>query len=108
MCGERRQEILATARAVLDAIKHAVGRPAAAAADRVMAAELVLDDREDRPGDVGIELVAGREEDRARRLHGVGRMVALLQVGGVVAKEVDRLLAFEVGNAQDLAPADDA
>src|SRR5205807_9216072 len=102
------QEILATARAILDAIEHPVRWRAAAAADRVVAAELVLDDREDRSGDIGIELVAGCEKDRTRRLHRVGRMVALLRVGRVVAEEIHRLLTFEVGDAQDLALAEDA
>ncbi len=107
MAGEGGQEILPAAGAILDAIEHPVGRRAAAAADRVVPAELVLDDGEDRPGNVGIERVARGQEDAARGLEGVGRVVALLWIGGVVAEEVHRLLPFEVGDAQHLAALDD-
>jgi len=58
MAREAGQEILAAAGAVRHAIEHLVGRRAAAAADRVMAAELVLDDDEHWPRDIGIEPVA--------------------------------------------------
>src|SRR6201999_3160652 len=102
------EEVLAAAGAILHPVEHLVGGRAAAAADRVVAAELVLDDGEDRPGNVGIEPVAGGQEDTAGGLRRVGRVEALLRVGGVVAKEIDRLLALEVGDAQHLALSDDA
>jgi hypothetical protein len=72
-----------------------------------VAAELVLDDREDRPGNVGIELVALGQEDAAGGLERVGSMVALLRIVGVVAEEIHRLLAFEVDDAQYLAALHD-
>ena len=58
--------------------------------------------------DVGVELVAGGQEDGACGLQRIGRVVTLLRIGCVVAEEVDRLLALEVGDAQHLASADEA
>jgi hypothetical protein len=63
-----------------------------------VSAECVLDNREDRTGGVGIERMAGRQEDSASRLDCVGSMVALLEVIGIVAEEVDSLLTLEVSN----------
>ena len=80
----------------------------AAAADRVVAVELVIDDGEHRPRIVGVESVACGEVDAARRLHRVGRVIAFVEVGRVVAEEVHGLLAFEVRQAQDLTFTHDA
>ena len=54
-----RNYCFSAARAVLNAIKHAVARRAAAAPDRVMAAEGVVDDLEHRIGQVRIKDMPG-------------------------------------------------
>src|SRR5262249_36298387 len=78
------------------------------AADGVVSAAGVPDDREQLAGHVRVDAVAGREEDRLRVLHGVRGVVALLGISRVVAEEVDRLLALEVDDGQHLARGKDA
>jgi hypothetical protein len=91
-----------------NAVEQLVGDSRAAAADRVVAAESILGDGHQRLGPVGIEDIALAQEDRARLLHGVGRMVTLVGVASIVAEKIDGLLALGVDDAQGLAAIDDA
>ena len=70
--GQGLQKVLTAARAVLDPVEHAVGWPTAAAANRIVAAELILSDGEDWACDIGVENVPGRQENRARCFYRVG------------------------------------
>ena len=72
-----------------------------------MATAGVLDDGEELASHVGVDGVAGGEEDGSGVFHGVGGVVALGGVVGVVGEEVDGLLAFEVDEAEACALGDD-
>src|SRR4051794_9160453 len=93
------QEVLAAARTVLHTIKHAVRWRTAAAANRVMAAKLVLDDGEDWACDIRVEHMSGRQEDRTSCFHSVGRVVPLLRFLRVVAQEVHSLTPVQISDA---------
>src|SRR3546814_19732671 len=81
---------------VRDAVEHAVAGRAAAAADGVVPDEAVRDDGEERPREIGVQDMAGRQADGAGRFHRVGCVVALDPVVRIVAEEVHRLAALEV------------
>src|SRR5712691_3770722 len=102
------QEVAAAVGRVLDAVAKLVAFRATAPADRVVAAAGILHDREEPPPHVRVDAVAPGEEDRPRVLHRIGGVVALLGARGVVAEEVDRLLALEVHDAQHLTRRDHA
>jgi hypothetical protein len=69
-----------------------------------VAAAGIVGDREHRVAVHRVDDRAFADEDVAVDLHRIGGRVAVLVVGGVVAEEVDRLLALEIHQAQDLAP----
>src|SRR6266545_2418399 len=99
---QRAQEVLAAVGGVLDAVAKLVALGAAAAANGVVATAGVFNDGEETPAHIRVDAVPLGEEDRPRVLHGVGSVVALRGILGIVAEEVDRLLAFEVDDAKDL------
>jgi hypothetical protein len=89
------------------AVADGVALGGASAADGVVAAAGVGDDREERRA-------VGRQESRPRReiqaplrADGVRRAVALAEIVGVEEQRVDRLIALEVDDPQHL-PAVDA
>src|SRR5438552_15616697 len=59
---QRTEEVRPAARRVLDAVPELVALGAAAAADRVVAAAGVLDDREQAAAEVRVDAVPAREE----------------------------------------------
>src|SRR5690606_16419482 len=95
-------------RTVLHPVEHLVARSRAAAAARVIAADTVADEREDRAGDAGIEHTPLAEHERARRLERVRPVAAVLRVVGAVAAEIGAVPALEIDDPEHLAPGDDA
>ena len=68
----------------------------------------VLDHREEHVPHVGVQFRALADEEPAGDLHGVGGVVTVGGVLRVVAEEIDRLAAFEVGEAKRRAQRHDA
>src|SRR5262249_41216866 len=101
------QKVRPAARRVLDAVAKLVALGAAAAADRVVAAAGVLDDREQAAAQVRVDAVAAREKGRLCVFHGVGGVVTLFGIPRVVAEEIHGLPALEVDDSQDLPARED-
>src|SRR5215471_5040048 len=103
---EGTDEILVAAPLPRLTVAKAIVGGAAAAGQRVVTANRVSNDREQPLGPYAVQPVPGGQVDRSRILHRVGRVVAVGGVSGVIAQEVDRLLAFYVDNAQHVAYLD--
>ena len=67
-----------------------------------------IDYREQRPGAIRIKRVAGCQAQAIGCLQRVRSVVTLTVIVGVVAQEIDALMALEIGNAQDLSVLDHA
>src|SRR5581483_1482785 len=80
---------------------------AAGAAQRVVAAAGVADDRREHGSLARQQARSGGEEDVVLGAHGVGRAVTVRGVVRVVEEGVDGLVALEVDDAQDVAPRQD-
>src|SRR5262245_54073109 len=103
MPGQRAEEVGVAARRVRYLVAEQVAGGATAAADGVVpAAHRVCHDREELGRAYGIDAVTLAEIDILVVLHRVRRVVAVGGIVGVVAKEVDGLLALEVHDAERL------
>ena len=102
---QRQQEVVAAAVHVLlfQRVAHLVALGRAGAAQRVVAAAGVGDDRQQRPPFAGHQPRAGPQVEFALRADRVGRRCSARRGRGVEEQRVDRLVALEVDDAKDLA-----
>ena len=106
MAGELGLEVLLAGARVACAVAHVVELERAASEDRVVPAAGVLDDGHHPAGTHGPQHRALAEVDVALELDRVRRVVTLRGVVGVVAEEVDRLLALEIDEHQTFSLGD--
>src|SRR6185436_10329220 len=103
--GQRQQEAVAAVVHVLllQRVAHLIALGRASAAQRVVAAAGVGDDRQQRSPLARHQTGAGRQIDVALGADRLGRAVALVDVAAVEEQRIDSLVALEVDDAKGVA-----